>query len=117
MKRLALISAVLVAWSGAVYAQLADTQAPSPAAATPAAGADMVKSYAKVCHERALHQVAWEFCEDFAIVMAGQDTPGHDVLKRISNLTPDAAALARFARLKPSVRARRPRLCSASASA
>ncbi|MGA2649405.1 MAG: hypothetical protein ABSF28_02725 [Terracidiphilus sp.] len=102
MKRFILVAAILVAWSVELGGQQAAPEPGAAATATtaptsaPAAPnhADEMKNYERVCKQRAIHQAAYEFCHDFAVVLAGEDTATHDALKSIANLTPDAAGLA-----------------------
>ena len=95
MKRLAFLAMVLVAWSAELGGQQTAPQ-PVAAASVPAApdSGDAMKNYERACKNKAIHQVAYEFCHDFAVVLAGEDSATHDALKGIANLTPDAAALA-----------------------
>lgn len=96
MKRLVLIAVILAGWSAELGGQQTAPVAADPVATAPAAtsDADAVKNYESLCKQRAIHQVAYEFCHDFAVVLAGEDTATHDALKGIANLTPDAAGLA-----------------------
>jgi len=97
MKNVLLLAAMLSMGALCLNAQAPATQpaaesdtAPATVAPTP----DLRASYEAACKQAALHRVAYEYCPKFAILLAGDDTPQHDALKGIANLTPDAFALA-----------------------
>ena len=97
MRASAYLFATLLLGDLSIIAQVPPTQAAPAAAQAPLAPtnvSDQQAEYTEVCKEKAIHEPAYEYCSQFAIALAGNDTADNDALKNIAKLIPDVVSLA-----------------------